>query len=258
MTSQSSKSLLSALLSACAVTLSATPALAQDTLFDEFGAVDGSTEYESPQDMAVELRFGPYVPNVDEEFQGRTPFADSFGNDTRWMIGFEVDWQLLRIPKFGSLGPGFSFGYTSLEGEGTLDSGDVAEQKTTLSILPMHVAAVVRVDTIARNTPVPLVPYGKVGLGYAMWWTNDGHSVERAAADGRRGEDTSYGLVWALGGMLLLDVFDRVAANDLDSTHGVNHSYVFLEWYNSDLDGFGSGKMQVGVNTWMAGIALEL
>jgi hypothetical protein len=63
----------------------------------------------------------------------------------------------------------------------------------------------------------------------------------------------------ALGGMLLLDPFEPDAAVELDATAGVNNSYVFLEWYVSDLDGFGSGdQMHVGTNTWVLGLALEM
>lgn len=236
-----------------------TQSLAQGV--DAFGpyGYDEDT-YESPQNTAIELRFGPYYPNIDDEFEGsgRRPFEEHFGNDTRWLLGFEVDWQLLRIPGFGSLGPGFGLGFTKMEGSAFLEDGSPADQTTKLSILPMYGVAVLRVDAIPKKTPIPIVPYAKAGIGYAMWWTDNGIGVERAP-DGSRGEDTSWGTQFALGGMLLLDVFDRAAAANVDSTSGVNNSYVFVEWYYSNLDGFGSGDhMQVGTNTWMAGLAIEL
>ena len=31
--------------------------------------------------FAFELRFGPYLPNIDGEFNGKTPFTDVFGID---------------------------------------------------------------------------------------------------------------------------------------------------------------------------------
>jgi hypothetical protein len=249
---------LSVLLSGFAA-LSPAIAMAQGT--DEFGpyGIDDST-FETPQNAAVELRFGPYLPNIDDEFAGtgQTPFADHYGNDTRWLIGVEADWQLLKIPNFGTLGPGFGLGFTKLTGQGFLSDGTVADQETTLRIMPMYAVAVLRVDTISKTTPVPLAPYAKAGLGWAMWWTDDGLGVPRAQ-DGSRGEDTSWGFQWALGVSLLLDAFDRRAAANLDASSGVNNSYFFLEWYNSDLDGFGAGDhMQVGTNTWMAGITLEM
>jgi hypothetical protein len=169
-----------------------------------------------------------------------------------------VDWQALEIPSFGTFGPGVGFGYTKFTGEAFLEDGTTADDETTLSILPMYLVGVLRVDVISKTTPVPLVPYAKFGLGYAMWWTSDGRGVARAG-DGSRGEDTSWGGQFALGGMLLLDALDRRAAASMDAGNGVNSSYVFLEWYNSSLNGFDSGnQMQVGTSTWMTGIALEM
>jgi hypothetical protein len=237
------------------------PAVAQAQGVDEFGPYGTErTKRETPQNMAVELRFGPYRPSIDEEFEGsgRTPYKDHFGTDDRWLFGFEIDWELLQIEKFGSLGPGVGIGYTKMTGTTFLDDGTEADEKSTLRIIPMYLHGVLRVDTFAKNTPVPLVPYAKLGLGYAMWSMDDGIGIPKAP-DGSKADDTSWGLQWALGGMLMLDVLNRQEANALDAMHGVNHSYVFLEWFRSDLDGFGSGDhMQVGTSTWMAGIALEM
>lgn len=248
-----------AAISPCLVLALATPAQAQPPEIDDFGPVEPAQPVESPQSMAVELRIGPYRPNIDEEFagEGPSPFETHFGKGRRWLLGFEVDWQLLRLKDIGSLGPAFGWGITSMSGEGFTDEKQATKAKTSLGIMPMHASAVLRIDAIAQNTPVPFSPYAKAGLGYALWWTSDGEKLERAV-DGTKGSDTSYGYVWALGGMLMLDVFNQGAAANLDSTYGINHSYLFVEWFNSDLDGFNSGKMQVGVNTWIAGITLEM
>ena len=61
---------------------------------------------------AFEFRIGRYRPNVDNEFQTAAPYEQTFGNKSRYSIGFEVDWQALRIPYLGTLGPGFGFEYT--------------------------------------------------------------------------------------------------------------------------------------------------
>ena len=237
------------------------PASARAQGVDDFGAYGQRADTgasESPQDMALEVRFGRYVPEVDSEFDGgATPYEDTFGNDNRYLLGFELDWQLLRIPKFGTLGPGFGWGYTTISGDALLaGGGGRSDQETSLSIMPMYVAAVLRVDVLARDTPVPLVPYGKGGFGYALWWASDPDGVARDD-DGVRGRGSSYGLQFALGGMLLLDSLDRGAAIEMDNTTGVNNSYFFVEWYFSNLDCFGGDCMQVGANTWMLGLALE-
>lgn len=253
----SSVKLLSTAIGATALLLAASPAVAQGT--DDFGPY-GYTErtFESPQNMAFELRIGPYLPNVDDEFGGQGPFERFFGKENRYLFGFEVDWQALRIPYVGTLGPGLGWGMVTMDGVTFRSTGEEAEQTTSLSIMPMYLDAVFRVDVLARETPVPLVPYLKAGLGYALWWTDDGIGLSRDAND-VAGEGASYGYQWSLGLMLLLDSLDQASARDLDTTFGVNNSYFFFEWYNSDLDGFGAGdQMQVGTNTWMLGLALEM
>ena len=88
-------------------------------------------------------------------------------------------------------------------------------------------------------------------------WVSDPDGVARDES-GVKGRGASYGLQFALGGMLLLDSLDRTAAVEMDNTTGVNNSYFFLEWYLSNLDCFGGDCMQVGTSTWMLGLALEI
>lgn len=233
------------------------PAAAQG--IDQFGPYGyDEHSYETPQEASFELRFGPYLPRVDDEFGGSGPFERHFGDENRYLLGFEGDWQLLKIPYVGTLGPGVGFGVVSMDGKTFRSNGEPADQRTSLSILPMYAVGVLRIDTLAQETPVPLALHAKFGLGYALWWTDDGVGLSRDA-NGVTGEGASYGYQGALGLLLLLDAFDSVAARDLDSTFGVNNSYLFLEAYYSDLDGFGSGdQMQMGTTTWMLGLALEM
>jgi hypothetical protein len=212
---------------------------------------------ESPQEYAVEVRVGPYVPKVDDEFGGSAqPFEDVFGNDNRYQFGFEVDWQLLRIPYFGTLGPGVGLSYTKLTGRGLAADGSPSGQKSSLTIAPAYAVGVLRFDLLVREFEIPLGAYAKLGLGAAMWSINDG--VRTATDDeGSKGRDISYGYQFALGGMFLLDFLDPGAAIQLDTDLGVNNSYWFFEWLVSDLDSGGS-NMQVGVNTWVTGLTLEM
>jgi hypothetical protein len=213
----------------------------------------------SPQYAAFELRFGRYVPNVDENTPG-SPFEEFFGSSDRFLIGFEIDWQALRIPHLGSFGPAFGFGYTRMSGTNRLpggadSSGVDISQSSTLSIMPMYLVGVLRADVLMREFNVPIVPYAKLGLGYALWWVNDGIGIARNDG-GRKGSDISYGPQWALGGMLLLDGIDQGAAKALDNEAGVNNAYLFGEWYNSELGS--NSRMEVGTSTWMVGFALEM
>lgn len=231
---------------------------------DEFGRYGSPrTSAESSQNVAVEIRVGRYVPSIDSEFDGRaTPYQEMFGTDNRYSIGLEVDWQALRIPFVGTFGPGFSFGYTKMTASGfktsTVGLGtppEPAPEDTSIIIFPAYAVAVLRADYLARETPIPIVPYAKLGVGAALWSVKNGGGT--ATADGVSGNGLSYGPQFALGGMLLLDAFDPKAAKDMDQNTGVNNSYFFLEWYVSHL-GVGSNQMNVGTNTWVLGLAVEI
>lgn len=230
--------------------------------FGRYGTTSGRAE--SPQHFAGELRIGRYVPSIDEEFDGRaTPYQEMFGTDNRYSIGLEVDWQALRIPLLGTLGPGFGFEYTKATAPGfktsTVGIPGVAPQPagedTHLVIFPMYAVAVLRADYLARETPIPIVPYAKLGVGAAIWKISNGGGI--ANVNGSSGSGLSYGPQFALGGMLLLDSFDRTAAQEMDANTGVNNSYFFLEWYVSKL-GIAGNQMHVGTNTWVLGLALEI
>lgn len=233
-------------------------AQAQTSRYDygELGPPSHREYAESSQDLALELRFGRYVPNADDGVNG-TPYRDIFGKGNRYYLGAEVSWQLLRIPYLGTLAPALSFGYTRASARARFETtGELSGQKTTLTIYPMYVAAVLRADVITKKTLVPLVPYAKVGLGVALWNIGLGEKVTRV--DGDVGRGLSYGPQFALGGMFLLDALDPDDARSADSTLGLNHSYLFAEWFVSDLSGFGStDRLNVGTNTWVVGITAE-
>lgn len=232
-------------------------ALAQGV--DEFGAygVRRGEQSESPQDSAFELRFGRFDPDPDQGLNG-SPFQDYFGDSTRYLIGAEADWQLFRIPHFGSIGPGFGFGITKFGGKARItETGAISKTDTRVWMLPMYLVGVARVDVLSRDFKIPLVPYAKLGLGYGLWWSSDGNKT--AKADGEVGRGASYGLTYALGGMFLLDILDPDDAATADGLTGINNSYVFAEWFRPQLDGFGSKKvLDLSSSSWLIGVAIEM
>ena len=226
---------------------------------DEFGAYGPhrGDHAESPQNGAFEVRFGRYVPAVDSSVPG-TPFKDTFGDSSRYMFGLEGDWQLIRFPHLGTLGPGVGWGYTRASGRARLTSDltKLSGEQTALSVMPFYVVGVFRADVFARELSIPLVPYAKLGIGCALWWASDGGTTSRV--NGVLGRGVSYGPQYALGGMFLLDELDPQTARDADNSLGINNSYIFGEWYGSELSGFGSkNRMNVGANTWVLGLAIE-
>ncbi|HEY1534821.1 MAG TPA: MXAN_2562 family outer membrane beta-barrel protein [Polyangiaceae bacterium] len=227
---------------------------------DEFGSygTQSKDHGESPQYGAFEIRFGRYVPDVDSSVPHGTPFKDTFGDGNRYMLGLEGDWQLLRIPHLGTFGPGLGWGYTTASGLAHLSSDPsvLSGEQTSLSVMPFYLVGVLRADVLARDYGVPIVPYGKLGVGYALWWASDGGTT--ANVNGVSGRGVSYGPQYALGLMFLLDVLDEQTARDADTSIGINNSYIFGELFGSELDGFGSKtRMNVGTNSWVLGLAIE-
>jgi hypothetical protein len=90
-------------------------------------AASGSARAErvwSPQRFAFELKFGPYLPAIDQSagLNGRTPFSDQFGApDSKageapsrgLLTQGEFDYQFFH--KFGVLGVGLSAGYYQIK-----------------------------------------------------------------------------------------------------------------------------------------------
>ena len=218
---------------------------------------------ESPQRFAFEIRFGPYLPDVDESIGAGTtscgsgPYAATFNNDSGLMTEIEFDWQALNI-FIGTLAIGGSLGVfhvtnTAFE-EGSCTRSD---DETGLWVLPITLMAVLRFDIFSTRWNVPLVPYFKAGISYGIWIATDANGIA-TADDGSRGYGGSFGMRLAGGLMLGLDWIEPRAQRTFDNEFGVNHSYLFFEWYWSWLDGFGSeNRMNVGDSTWVAGLALE-
>ncbi|MBI5516137.1 MAG: hypothetical protein HY909_20300 [Deltaproteobacteria bacterium] len=268
-----------------AVALSLAAALeapeARAQLLEVFAPDRGRESFESPQNFAFELRGGPYYPVTDSEFGAgaRRPIEEIFGTNDRLYLGVEFDWQLVRFNWVGSLGLGVAGGWASLSRPARVtsqsDTGETAlgaetGQNTTLTVLPLAALAVVRLDGLARNTAVPVIPYLKLGVAYTVWWSSFGDGLSRLneqsptrtgedpALFGRAAQGGSLGLQWAAGVMLRLDAFEPRAQRAWDANMGVNHSHLFIEWTQNDAGTLGSRpQLRLGWASWVVGVELE-
>lgn len=221
----------------------------------------GREAYRSQQHGAVELRLGPYRPDVDAEFGGTaTPFEDIYGTGETVMFGIEGDWQAIRIPHFGSFGPGLQASFAQFSQYALLESdpSQRSSQPTNIWFLPLSLVGVLRIDVLSRELKVPLVPYVKFGGTMTLWEARDGvgNAVYGSGDDAVAGQGISTGLTGAAGLMILLNPIAPQASLDLDNGTGVNNAYVFGEWYVSKVSSFDSG-LDTGDSTWLAGVALE-
>jgi hypothetical protein len=221
-----------------------------------------SNRFESPQRFAAELRFAFYSPKIDSDpvLGGQKPYANVFGDSARIAVGLEFDWQALRVPYLGTLGLGACVGYTTMSAQAKLvvprGSQIYSSENTSLDIFPMFGVAVLRADVFPRALGIPFVPYAKVGMGFALWrsYTATGTSM----VDGVVAKGMSWGPHMAGGLMLHLNAFDEYTARNLDNMLGINHTYLFIEYYSSDLSGFGKKDMlRVGSNGWAFGLVWE-
>jgi hypothetical protein len=224
-------------------------------------------QFRTPQRFALELRFGPYSPDVDDEFgNDRTPHDEFFGDDLRFMFQIELDWQFFR--GFGTAAIGASVGYFRENAQAYVDPGagvainDAAARSgdnSRLSLYPFALMAIYRVDQIWQLWNIPLVPYGKLGLNYTIWSVYDGNDQVAQAPDvGGRGRGGTLGWQAAAGVSLVLDFIDPGGARALDGETGINHTHLFFEMAKYEVSGLGqANKLHVGDTTWVTGLMFE-
>jgi hypothetical protein len=217
-------------------------------------------DYRSPQRWAFELRLGPYSPNIDEELSGpaeERPHQKFFGTKTRLMFQAELDYQFFR--RFGSAAVSAQLGYFREKGKALIEAdGSPSNDDTSLALTPFALGIVYRMDEAARRWNIPVVPYGKVGLGYTLWNIQNGNGDTAHSPLGGTGRGATPGWYAAGGIALLLDFLDTSASRALDSDTGVNHTYLFLEGAHYELSGLGRKNMlHVGDTTWFAGLLFE-
>lgn len=228
-----------------------------------FGAQDASAV--SPRTASLDIRFGYYLPAIDSEFAdngtGKTPYGDVM-KESALHKGITVDWLL--VDGFGELSMGFGAGWWEQTGTGKSYDGSSTEDKTTLTVFPFTVDLSYRFTVLAEKFNFPLVPYGRVGAAYGVWWVTNGldEVAQFTAEDGTlsKAQGGVAGLHWSVGMRLLLDVFEPQAARGFDMELGVNHSYLFAEFQRLSLNNFGGDKkaFDLSDDIFHVGLAFDL
>ena len=236
-------------------------------------SIEENTKFNSPQRFMLEIKFGPYRPDVDgkENYSNLSsadsspPFQKIYGDGNDLMIQGEFDWEIWR--GFGTVGIGGQVGYFNTSASPLKDNSDgiqlstsnerSAAGETSLKLLPLAVLGLYRLDYFADRFRFPLVPFFKFGFNYTIWWSTapDG-SVE--SFDGEKAMGGTFGWQINAGVSFLLDVLEPSAAKNLDVDLGINHTYIFFEFVHVAADGLGAdNKLHVGDTTWQGGIAFE-
>src|SRR5690606_11375979 len=124
----------------------------------------------------------------------------TFDDDRGWLLGIELDATVLKIPYVGSLGAGFGWNWANYKAKAFTDDGARSGENTELTLFPMSVLGVLRVDTLARHTVLPLTFAGKVAYAFVRWKAQTGDATDASGLN--------MGFRWGLQGALELDFFD--------------------------------------------------
>lgn len=134
-------------------------------------------------------------------------------------------------------------------GKGFFTTGDRAGERSqdndSFHVVPIQAFAMYRFDVAAERWSVPLVPYGRAGVGGWVWWTGPETGVKA-------------GFSYGAGVQLLLDGFDPRLAREFDREVGVNNSFLYADWQAWNVDGFGAEGFDLSDDSILSfGLALE-
>ncbi len=219
--------------------------------------IAGPTRAESPRDMVLEIKFGPFRPSVDSEFGGKaSPYKDVMGGGSVLMS--QVEYQYEFYNRVGVVAVGASLGYARDQGTARLSDGQESNDSTTFHLVPLSLSAVYRFDYLAQNFRVPLVPHVKAGFDYYLWWITDAVGQVARSKDGAVGQGGTFGGHVTVGLAFHMDFLSPDMAQTFDADVGVNNTYLFAEYVMSWVNDFGSSRsLDLSSRTFLFGIAFE-
>jgi hypothetical protein len=218
------------------------------------------TRTASDQSWALELKFSPYLPALDNDPtlpDGERPFFDIFGDQKRIMLRAELEYQALRLGPVASLGAGFGVGFYQAKGFGLEADGDPSTDENKFRVVPFALDAVLRVDYLVNNG-IPLAPFVKGGLDAFYWGNKKSGEFTKFAQSGNDVRGVTFGFHGTAGLALDMGFLDPNGAINMDHNFGVNHSYLFAAVEASQVNDFNSGKsFDFSATLFNVGIAAE-
>ncbi|MGB5809624.1 MAG: hypothetical protein WBG86_03785 [Polyangiales bacterium] len=193
----------------------------------------------SPEGYLLSFGVGAYRPDP-----GTEEFEVIYPGDNGPLLLVEFDFFLYRIPFVGPIGLGVAGGWAGYKGFACeaefLPQCVPSTQRAKFSLFPINAMAVVRVDALARYTPVPFVFTGKIGFN-SLFFSED-------AGAGKQSGRT-HGLGWAIQFAIELNFINERRANALDEDWGINSSFFFFELAGSDAN----SRAPLGDNLYFTG-----
>lgn len=122
---------------------------------------------------------------------------------------------------------------------------------------PVTLGVVLRVDTLAKLTPVPLVPFAEADFGYTFLRIGKGNS-RTAVFEGEFAEGGSPTWQVGVGILLQTEKLSKKSAQVLREQFGIDGAELSFGFIRLDASSLGKGpKLAVGGTTWLAGLALK-
>ncbi len=205
--------------------------------------VPATRNFNSPERLILELRVGPYQPDMG----GNAAFDRLFAEDDGLLLALELDVIAFRLDDILYASAAAQLGWAKYKGYALDVDGAPTREESSLEIVPLSALAVLRLDAFARQLGIPFIVTGKVGYTWMSW------STETGGADNAAG--WSLGLAYAAQLALDLDSLDQGAARIMDEEWGINHSFLFLE-----VHGFAPNddSLPLGAMTWAMGLGFVM
>lgn len=212
---------------------------------------------ESPRDMILEIKFGPFRPSIDSEFGGKaSPYKDTMGGGSVLMTQIEYEYELYN--HIGVAAVGASVGYARDTGTARLSDGKASNDPTAFNVIPLALSAVYRFDYLAHKYRIPFVPHLKAGFDYYIWWIKNSVGKVAKTKDGAVGQGGTFGGHVTFGLAFHMDFLSPEMAQTFDVDMGVNNTYLFAEYVMSWVNDFGSSRsFDLSSRTFLFGIAFE-
>ena len=154
--------------------------------------------------------------------------------------GIEFGWKFSQ-----QLGINIGASYSRSTGKAKTESGRISIDDVKTKLVPVEISCVYRL--VFANDQI-FLPYVAGGYTHTFYKT-------QLNADERTGDQSGYHLKG--GFQLLLDLLEPSSADTMETRWGVINTYLFLEYYFSEVDDFGSESTDLGSEGIVGGLIFE-
>jgi hypothetical protein len=174
----------------------------------------------SPQTNAISVRLGAYTPTNLTSTGNNNSFEDIYGSASPVMLLVDYEWKLFS--GFGKAGLRAGTGLYFAQGNGRFANGAPAKEGYTFFMLPNSVSAILYLQLWDKQ---PLIPYAEGGVDAYVFneYRDDGKPTF-----GRFGGSLAGHV--AVGGLIPLNMFNRIGMIRLDQEYGINNMYFSGEY----------------------------